>query len=70
MQNYLQSFTDFLPYKDNIDYEKTIMMILQSDREGCGYGSDNHHSQVHAFSITTYLIIDYYHTDVRRRSLM
>ena len=70
MQNYLQSFTDFLPYKDNIDYEKTIMMILQSDIEGCGYGSDNHHSQVHAFSITTYLIIDYYHTDVRRRSLM
>ena len=49
MQNYLQSFTDFLPYKDNIDYEKTIMMILQSDIEGCGYGSDNHHSQVHAF---------------------
>lgn len=70
MQNYLQSFTDFLPYKDNIDYEKTIMMILQSDIEGCGYGSDNHHSQVHAFSIATYLIIDYYHTDVRRRSLM
>ena len=70
MQNYLQSFTDFLPYKDNIDYEKTIMMILLSDIEGCGYGSDNHHSQVHAFSITTYLIIDYYHTDVRRRSLM
>lgn len=70
MQNYLQSFTDFLPYKDNIDYEKTIMMILQSDIEGCGYGSDNHHSQVHAFSIATYLIIDYYHTDVRRRSLV
>ena len=70
MQNYLQSFTDFLPYKDNIDYEKTIMMILQSDIEGCGYGSDNHHSQVHAFSITTYPIIDYYHTDVRRRSLV
>lgn len=70
MQNYLQSFTDFLPYKDNIDYEKTIMMILQSDIEGCGYGSDNHHSQVHAFSITTYLIIDYYHTDIRRRSPM
>ena len=70
MQNYLQSFTDFLPYKDNIDYEKTIMMILQSDIEGCGYGSDNHHSQVHVFSITTYLIIDYYHTDIRRRSPM
>ena len=70
MQNYLQSFTDFLPYKDNIDYEKTIMMILQSDIEGCGYGSDNHHSQVHVFSITIYLIIDYYHTDVRRRSLV
>ena len=70
MQNYLQSFTDFLPYKDNIDYEKTIMMILQSDIEGCGYGSDNHHSQVHVFSITIYLIIDYYHTDIRRRSPM
>ena len=70
MQNDLQSFTEFLPYKDHIDYEKTIMMILQSDIEGCGYGSDNHHSQVHAFSIATYLIIDYYHTDVRRRSLV
>ncbi len=70
MQNYLQSFFIFSSNKDNIDCEKTIMMILQSDIEGCGYGSDNHHSQVHAFSITTYPIIDYYHTDVRRRSLM
>ena len=49
MQNYLQSFYRFSSKKDNIDYEKTIMMILQSDIEGCGYGSDNHHSQVHAF---------------------
>lgn len=70
MQNYLQSFFIFSSNKDNIDCEKTMMMILQSDIEGCGYGSDNHHSQVHAFSITTYLIIDYYNTDVRRRSLM
>ena len=70
MQNYLQSFFSFSSKIDNIDCEETIMMILQSDIEGCGYGSDNHHSQVHAFSITTYLIIDYYHTDVRRRSLM
>ena len=70
MQNYLQSFFIFSSNKDNIDCEKTMMMILQSDIEGCGYGSDNHHSQVHAFSITTYLIIDYYHTDVCRRSLM
>ena len=70
MQNYLQSFFRFSSKKDNIDCEETIMMILQSDIEGCGYGSDNHHSQVHVFSITTYLIIDYYHTDVRRRSLM
>lgn len=70
MQNYLQSFFRFPSKKDIIDCEKTIMMILQSDIEGCGYGSDNHHSQVHAFSITTYPIIDYYHTDVRRRSLM
>lgn len=70
MQNYLQSFFRFPSKIDIIDCEETIMMILQSDIEGCGYGSDNHHSQVHAFSITTYLIIDYYHTDVRRRSLM
>ena len=70
MQNYLQSFFIFSSNKDNIDCEETIMMILQSDIEGCGYGSDNHHSQVHAFSIATYLIIDYYHTDVRRRSLV
>ena len=70
MQNYLQSFFRFPSKKDIIDCEETIMMILQSDIEGCGYGSDNHHSQVHAFSITTYLIIDYYHTDVSRRSLM
>ena len=70
MQNYLQSFFRFPSKKDIIDCEKTIMMILQSDIEGCGYGSDNHHSQVHAFSITTYLIIDYYHTDVRRRSMV
>lgn len=70
MQNYLQSFFRFPSKKDIIDCEKTIMMILQSDIEGCGYGSDNHHSQVHAFSITTYLIIDYYHTDIRRRSPM
>ena len=70
MQNYLQSFFSFSSKIDNIDCEETIMMILQSDIEGCGYGSDNHHSQVHAFSITTYLIIDYYHTDIRRRSLM
>ena len=70
MQNYLQSFFRFPSKIDIIDCEKTIMMILQSDIEGCGYGSDNHHSQVHAFSITTYLIIDYYHTDVRRRSLV
>ena len=70
MQNYLQSFFRFPSKKDIIDCEETIMMILQSDIEGCGYGSDNHHSQVHAFSIATYLIIDYYHTDVRRRSLV
>ena len=70
MQNYLQSFFRFPSKIDIIDCEKTIMMILQSDIEGCGYGSDNHHSQVHAFSITTYLIIDYYHTDIRRRSPM
>ena len=70
MQNYLQSFFRFSSNKDDIDCEKTIMMILQSDIEGRGYGSDNHHSQVHAFSITTYLIIDYYHTDIRRRSPM
>ena len=70
MQNYLQSFYRFSSQKDIIDCEKTIMMILQSDIEGCGYGSDNHHSQVHVFSITTYLIIDYYHTDIRRRSPM
>lgn len=70
MQNYLQSFFRFPSKKDIIDCEKTIMMILQSDLEGCGYGSDNHHSQVHVFSITTYLIIDYYHTDIRRRSPM
>ena len=48
MQNYLQSFFRFPSKKDIIDCEKTIMMILQSDIEGCGYGSDNHHSQVHA----------------------
>ena len=70
MQNYLQSFFRFPSKKDIIACEKTIMMILQSDIEGCGYGSDNHHSQVHVFSITTYLIIDYYHTDIRRRSPM
>ena len=49
MQNYLQSFFRFSSKKDNIDYEKTIMMILQSDIEGCGYCPDDHHSQVHAF---------------------
>lgn len=48
MQNYLQSFFRFSSKKDNIDCEETIMMILQSDIEGCGYGPDNHHSQVHA----------------------
>ena len=70
MQNYLQSFFRFPSKKDIIDCEKTIMMILQSDIEGCGYCPDDHHSQVHAFSSTTYLIIDYYQTDIRRRSPM
>ena len=49
MQNYLQSFFRFSSKKDIIDCEKTIMMILQSDIEGCGYCPDDHHSQVHAF---------------------
>ena len=49
MQNYLQSFFRFPSKIDIIDCEKTIMMILQSDIEGCGYCPDDHHLQVHAF---------------------